>query len=298
MEHSSAWLVDDAVGFVNLALEGGRPFYLNLWFHIAHHPLHASDSQLEAYSNSSPDPECASSDECRTFQASLMGADKEINRFLDFLSTKDLLGGSTLVVFSGDNGPEDLVVADTSFGNQGILRGRKRSLYEGGIRMPWVVAWPSYVPKGAVSDVDLASVDWLPTVATLAGATVPHGISGRDMTPLLLGESSVGAPSGPLLWDYPFRVPGACTNVAPRLAIQQRDSSLKLLVDPRTGRKEIYNLSLDVRQSNPDFSGELVTFQLKELEGAVSLWTDKTDSFVKRRPHVSPATMSSPCATD
>src|SRR5581483_7017050 len=74
------------------------------------------------------------------------------------------------------------------FNSSGGLRGIKRDLYEGGIRMPMIVRWPGHVQAGAVSDLVWAFWDFLPTAAELAGAKAPDGIDGLSVVPTLLGK--------------------------------------------------------------------------------------------------------------
>ena len=109
------------------------------------------------------------------YYAVVTNADRHIGRLLDALDALHL-SESTLVVFTGDNGPEDLVVANASHsaaGSPGPFRGRKRSLYEGGVRMPLIVRWKGHTPAGRVDDESvLGAVDLLPTLCLLAAR--PH----------------------------------------------------------------------------------------------------------------------------
>ena len=95
----------------------------------------------------------------------------------------------TLVLFISDNGPHREGGADPAFFNSsGGLRGIKRDLYEGGIRVPMIAKWTGTVPAGRVSDHVWAHWDMLPTLAELGGARVPAGIDGMSMARALRGE--------------------------------------------------------------------------------------------------------------
>lgn len=95
----------------------------------------------------------------------------------------------TLVLFTSDNGPHREGGADpVFFDSSGGLRGMKRDLYEGGIRVPMIARWPGTVPAGRVSDHPWAHWDLLPTLADLASARAPDGIDGLSMARALAGE--------------------------------------------------------------------------------------------------------------
>jgi hypothetical protein len=97
------------------------------------------------------------------------------------------------VVFTSDNGP--WLVKGADGGSAGPLRGGKGSTWEGGVRVPTLAWWPGRVPAGSVNDAVAATIDLLPTFVSLAGGTVPATpvIDGRDITPILLGQSKESA---------------------------------------------------------------------------------------------------------
>eukprot|EP01062_Namystynia_karyoxenos_P046593 TRINITY_DN34979_c0_g1_i2.p1 TRINITY_DN34979_c0_g1~~TRINITY_DN34979_c0_g1_i2.p1 ORF type:complete len:552 (+),score=86.97 TRINITY_DN34979_c0_g1_i2:431-2086(+) len=256
---SSELIVDRGISFVRRAAAERRKFYLNLWFHTAHAPLNPSEEQFapfpaEAYCGQ-PVPEEASPaalyapHRCppRVYLAAVRDMDAHVGRFLAVLRRRAELRSAALVLFSSDNGPEDPAVYFNSVGSTGPFRGRKRSLYEGGIRMPLVAWWPGSVPAGAVSEVDVAAVDLLPTFAALAAARITRGerndLYGRDASSgLLSGE--LPPRQRPLAWDYRFRMLGDCWHHSPRLAL--REGSLKLLAHPDGSRLEVYNTTEDL----------------------------------------------------
>lgn len=95
----------------------------------------------------------------------------------------------TVVFFTSDNGPHREGGVDPSFfHSSGGLRGIKRDLYEGGIRVPMIVRWPEKIKPG-VSDLVWTFWDFLPTAAELAGAAAPAGIDGISVVPALLGQA-------------------------------------------------------------------------------------------------------------
>ena len=126
--------------------------------------------------------------------------DRDVGRLLDRL--KELgLDDDTIVFFTSDNGPHKEGGADPAFfQSSGPLRGYKRDLYEGGIRVPAIVRWPGVTPAGSENDHVWAFWDFLPTAADLAGAPVPAGIDGISIHPTLTGRPQENHPF--LYWEF------------------------------------------------------------------------------------------------
>lgn len=125
--------------------------------------------------------------------------DRDVGRVLDKL---DELGVAdrTIVFFSSDNGPHSEGGSSAEFfGSSGRVRGKKRDLTDGGIRVPGLVRWKGRLPKGLSSDVPWAFWDFLPTAADLAGARAPVG-DGLSIVGLLNGGSS--AQRRGLYWEF------------------------------------------------------------------------------------------------
>jgi arylsulfatase A-like enzyme len=131
--------------------------------------------------------------------------DYETGRLLDTLDELKL-SKDTLVIYTTDNGPwnqpaytyykkKEHPKGSIFWGESGPLRNGKGSCYEGGLRAPCITRWPGKVPVGKTSDAIFATIDFMPTFATLAGYNVPDDrkIDGVDQTDLLLGKSKTGA---------------------------------------------------------------------------------------------------------
>jgi len=104
------------------------------------------------------------------------------------------------VIFMSDNGPHKEGHHSYKFFNSpGPLRGYKRSLYEGGIRVPLIVKWPGKVAPGSVSKTPVVSFDFLHTFSSLAGVEPPPS-DGEDLTPVLTGQGTLK--TRPLYWEY------------------------------------------------------------------------------------------------
>ncbi|MCR4415662.1 MAG: sulfatase-like hydrolase/transferase, partial [Thermoguttaceae bacterium] len=162
------------------------------------------------------------------------------------------LAERTLVIFTSDNGPEDIHITNaghSGVGSAGPFRGRKRSLYEGGVRVPFLVRWPGHVPAGRIDDASVvAGVDLLPTVCTFAGVAVPsgHALDGEDASDILRGATRPRRT--PLMWEWRFRVFGEPFHRSPMLAI--REGPWKLLLNPDRTRVELYDIPRDPTQLN------------------------------------------------
>ena len=120
------------------------------------------------------------------------------------LAELDALGlrEDTLVLFTSDNGPtHDVGGVDTQFFDSTAgLRGRKGSLWEGGLRVPWIVRWPGRIPEGSRCASPVAFQDLLPTLVSLAGGIPPKDLSGENVTRLF---SKPDTPRRrPLLWEF------------------------------------------------------------------------------------------------
>jgi arylsulfatase A-like enzyme len=122
------------------------------------------------------------------FVAMITRMDRDIGRLVDALRQRGM-DRRTLVMFVSDNGPHQEGGADPQyFKSSGGLRGIKRDLYEGGIRVPMIASWPGTIPAGRVSDHVWAHWDMLPTLAEIARARTPKGLDGLSMTRVLRGE--------------------------------------------------------------------------------------------------------------
>jgi arylsulfatase A-like enzyme len=122
------------------------------------------------------------------FAGMITRMDGDIGRLMDLLRARGI-DKRTLVLFASDNGPHQEGGADPDFfKSSGGLRGIKRDLYEGGIRVPMIARWPGTIPAGRVSAHPWAHWDMLPTLADIAGATVPAGLDGLSMARALRGQ--------------------------------------------------------------------------------------------------------------
>jgi arylsulfatase A len=128
--------------------------------------------------------------------------DEDVGRLLDFLKERGI-DDNTLVMFTSDNSPHREGGHDPVFFNSnGGLRGFKRDLYEGGIRVPLLARWPGKIKPGANTDHISAHWDVLPTFCELTGADVPNDIDGISMLPTLTGQPDEQNQHKYLYWEF------------------------------------------------------------------------------------------------
>lgn len=144
------------------------------------------------------------------------------------------LHDNTLIVFMGDNGGETRVTQN------GPLRDGKRSLYEGGIRVPLIMSWASHIQADSVTDEPVVCCDFYPTFSELTKTSLPLGqtIDGVSMTPLFT-QPTASLDRSDLFWHYPDN------NMA---AVRRGD--WKLIEHLDTGTIELYDLAIDLSEEN------------------------------------------------
>jgi len=179
-----------------------RPFFLYLAYTVPH-----ADNELGAFQGNGievPGDEPYSNENWpqveRNFAALVTRMDRDIGTLLAALGDGGI-DRNTLIVFSSDNGPHREGGHDPDyFSSRGPLRGIKRDLYEGGIRMPFLTRWTGRIRGGQVSGQVLAFWDILPSLCELAGVPRPASLDGISVLPALLGERRVEHP--PLYWEF------------------------------------------------------------------------------------------------
>ncbi len=234
----TAFFVDKALDF--LKRHRDQPCYVNIWPDDTHAPWVPSEERLSEYPNG-PEEE-------RKFSAVLDEYDRQLGRLLAGL--KELgLDEKTLVIFSSDNGPLPTFRGERAGG----LRGSKLSLYEGGIRMPFIVRWPGHTPAGRTDDQTvLQAVDLFPSLCALAAAPLPKNaaLDGEDRSAALQGRPLL-ARAQPLFWEYgrnerSFAYPKGADR-SPNVAV--REGNWKLLLNADGSGRELYDILVDPKET-------------------------------------------------
>ena len=169
--------------------------------------------------------------------------DDAVGQIAAELEKNDLLK-DTLIVFSSDNGPHfEGGYEPEIFDSNGPLRGGKRDLYEGGIRIPFITSWPAAIKPGQTSDLPSAFWDFLPTICEISESPVPENIQGISYAPTLLGKGEQKKHDY-LYWEFHEK--------DGRRAIQQGDWKLVQynLAKPDQLTTELFNLSSDIGEEH------------------------------------------------
>lgn len=268
---SSELIVDETIGFIDRNKD--QSFLANVWLNDTHATLDPDEKQLEPYLSQIPmGLKGKHAGANAIYFAAVTNADRHVGRLLDYLDTTGL-SDNTIVIFSADNGPEDIAIrnsAHSGVGSPGPFRGRKRSLYEGGIRTPFILRWPAGgTPAGIVNnDSPVSAVDLLPTFCKAAGCDIPsdYALDGESMLDVFAGSNRGRKTS--LKWEWRFRIVGHVINRSPILAI--REGIWKLLVNPDDSRSELFDIPADpmelnnVAESNPQV--------VQRLKNQVTAW--------------------------
>ena len=248
----TAYFVDKTLDF--LKRHKGEPCFVNLWPDDMHTPWVPSQKTMDSERTSWTTPP--------NFKEVLTEYDKQIGRLMEGL-TKLGLEKNTIVIFTSDNGP------DPSFesARSAYLRGMKNSLYEGGIRMPFIIKYPKKIKAGQVNRHSvLSAVDLYPSLCAIADIDVEKGYrgDGQNYVKVLLGKSEAKRKTD-LMWDFgrneAFNKPSDPYDRSPHLAI--RSGKWKLLVNGDGSDVRLYDMERDKYEKNdiaseyPDVAGKL-----------------------------------------
>jgi arylsulfatase A-like enzyme len=254
VQYSSDLFTADALKFIDRNRR--RPFFLYLAYTIPHANNEAKPDGMEVpsygpYADEDwPNPQ-------KGYAAMITRMDADIGRL--FARLKSLgLDRKTLVLFSSDNGPHREGGADPAFfDSSGALRGCKRDLYEGGIRVPLIARWPGRIAAGSGSDHVCASWDFLPTCCELTGAPIPQGIDGLSILPTLLGLPQMQQKHEYLYWEFHEQGKKQAVRMGDWKGVR-----LNVAKDPN-GPIELYDLKRDmgeernVADQHPEIVGQI-----------------------------------------
>jgi arylsulfatase A len=267
-----------------------RPFFVYLNYTVPHAELRVPDDSLAEFRGKFPEQPFANpvADERKTgprgsgpslgyrsqpdpkaaFAAMIVRMDRDIGRLMDLIRARGL-ERQTLILFISDNGPHREGGADPEFfkSNAG-LRGIKRDLFEGGIRVPMIAKWTGTIPAGRVSAAPWAHWDVLPTLAEAGRAKAPEGLDGVSMVRALRGESAI--PHSPFYWEFHERGFQQAVRMDRWKAIRLKPGAPIELYDLATDPSEVRN----VADKNPQVMAKVEQF-LKTARTESARWPGK-----------------------
>jgi len=250
-----------------------RPFFLYLALTIPH----ANNEATRLVGNGQEVPDYGIyadkpwSDPDKGQAAMITRMDADVVRLLERLK-KHGIDERTLVMFSSDNGHHNEGGHHTElFDPNGPLKGMKRDLYEGGIRVPMLARWPGHISAGSVSDHVGYFGDLMATAADLAGVESPEGLDSISFLPTLLGQDEKQKDHDYLYWEFYERGTKQAVRMGKWKAVRQ---------PMLTGKMEIYDLSIDLGEENdvaaqhPDLVAKMAAI-MAEAHVPSPRWTAK-----------------------
>jgi len=235
----------EAISFIDRKKD--QPFFLEVAFNSVHSPMQAKNEDLAGLSG-------IEDIQRKIFAGMLMNMDRGIGQIIKKIRESGL-EDNTIIIFLSDNGGPTRELTSSNL----PLRGEKGNLYEGGIRIPFIIQWKGQIPSGKTYESPVISLDILPTVAMATGAESPQDIDGVNLLPYIKGEK-LGQPHQSLYW----RQNGLTAF---------REGNWKIFSNKFYGQQpewELYNLAEDLGENNnliknnPDKFNELFT-KWKEL---------------------------------
>lgn len=173
-------IMDRVIPFIESSTKKRNPFFAVVWFHAPHMPCVAGPKYQEMYKGQNSF--------MQNYAGCITAMDDQIGRLRAILKEKGI-DSNTMIWFCSDNGPED-----GNPGTSGGFRERKRSLHEGGVRVPGILVWPDKIREHFETDIPCVTSDYLPTIMEALNKNknkVPYILDGTSLLPLLEGEMKV-----------------------------------------------------------------------------------------------------------
>lgn len=184
-------LTNEALKFIEDS--GDKPFFINLAYSVPHIPLEQASpaKYMDRFNTGNV--------EADKYFAAINAADEGLGQIMALLKQKGELD-NTLIFFLSDNG----AVHESPMPMNGMDRGFKGQMYNGGVRVPFVAAWPNHIPAGGKSDTLISALDILPTALKAAGISIPQDmkVDGQDIMPVLAGKAEQ-SPHKYIYWAGP-----------------------------------------------------------------------------------------------
>ncbi|HYT92097.1 MAG TPA: sulfatase, partial [Gemmataceae bacterium] len=271
------WLTDRAVDFIER--HKNEPFFLYVSHFGVHSPFHAKKELIARFQKKAPVGEHRDP----VYAAMIASIDESVGRILAKLDELNL-AEDTIVIFASDNGG---VGGYAEIGGRGVtsnapLRGGKGMLYEGGVRVPFIVRWPRRTKGGSVCHEPTAHVDIFPTFLDMAGVKErpKQPLDGVSLVPLL-SEPAAKLPREAIYAHFPGYLEGYATKqwrTAPVGFIRAGD--WKLMEFYEDGRLELYNLKDDLGEKN-NLAAKMPE-KARELRGKLAAWRQELKAAMPR----------------
>ncbi len=180
-------IMDRVLPFIRRSVETKKNFFAVVWFHTPHLPAITNAAYRNIYKNYSEDEQ--------HYYGAITAMDEQIGRLRSYLSEHGI-NKNTIIFFNSDNGPEGDSKAGKTQGSALTFRGRKRSLYEGGIRVPAIMIWPGALPHKEIN-TPVTTTDIFPTIVSILGVKPENSVQpldGIDIMPIIKSDRKRGAP--------------------------------------------------------------------------------------------------------
>ncbi len=252
-------LVIQAIDFLQRQKNSKQPFLMFFSSYFVHTPVFPNNSWLiEKYRNKltgAPENEIL-------YAAFVETMDHYFGKILEALR-KYGFEENTIVLFTSDNG------GHPGYTTNEPLRGNKWNLYEGGIRVPFIIKWPGIVNRETENSLSVIQWDVMPTVSDIFQQEKPENIDGESLLPLLKGKAETLSRKS-IYWHFPYYHPAySYEGTKPCSAI--REGNYKLIYFYEDQRVELYNLDNDIIEANnlasqvPDMTNRLKEKLFKQL---------------------------------
>ena len=254
----------EAIKALQAPIRNKQPFYLNMANYAVHTPIMADKRFIKKYLDTGVDTTEAK------YASLIEGMDKSLGDIMDFLKEKKV-DQNTIIIFMSDNGGLSTTpLRGGKAHSQNLpLKAGKGSVYEGGIREPMIIKWPGVVQPNSTANQYVMIEDFFPTILQMAGLKnykLVQSVDGKSLIPILK-NANYSDTSRSLIWHYPNKwidKDGPGINYYSAI----RKGNWKMIYSMRTGKKELYNLAIDMGESN-DLS-ENYTDKLLELSTLLS----------------------------
>jgi len=242
---SARVFMDRVLPFINNAAQHNQPFMATIWFHEPHDPVVAGSKYKAMYSEYNDDEQ--------HYYGCITAMDEQIGRLRRLLQRIGI-ADNTMVWFCSDNGPAHLSQPGgpawwmrRSRGVTGGLRGRKRSLFEGGIRVPALLEWPAKIQKGRSVDMPCSTLDYFPTIQDYLNFKTPPNrpIDGISLKPMI--ESNMSERPKPI--PFCSFISRRAAQGSPPFALIHNNFKLLTNLSEHDGEDLLYDLTEDPSES-------------------------------------------------